>query len=268
MNDTGIRYIGDVHVPVIQVGSCRTLNLWDDLLLSEENLMYRRLPYMNLADLQQTLEQMFMYTDHSITCDIIHLEIPTLRVYGEWDLLRIFKGKIDKTGHGRDVSKWSEYMYSKTIGIIAGYDYHKYKISKHMFEQYFDNIMRIIPKDIHVVLQTTFNIQLCDSHADQIQRKTTIPKGLYDESILTQDNRFVARERCDEYIHHSIVKHADRVSLINQKEIFRDKKSDVLLGENTEEKRVDFAHYPNSVRRTLIDYVTNNFRHLLPDSNK
>ena len=224
---------------------------------------------MNLADLQQTLEQMFMYTDHSITCDIIHLEIPTLRVYSEWDLLQNFKSKIGETGHGRDVSKWSEGMYSENIGVIAGYSYHKYKVSKHMFEQYFDNIMRIIPKDIHVVVQTTFNIQLCDSHAEQIPKSRGSAKGLFSlppghgETILTQDNRFAARERCDEYILHSIVKHADRVSLINQKEIFRDKKSDVLLRFN-DQNRADFEHYTESVRRTLIDYVTNNFRHLLP----
>lgn len=262
-----MRYTGDFHIPVIKIGSCRTHHLWEQLLKPEEVCNYRRLGYMTLNELQQTIEQLFVYTDNKITCDVLHLEIPTLRVYNKHALHQEPRGRFIE--HGRDVNEWSDWMYRSQVGVMAGYDYHKYKMSKTVFEKYFDNIMRIIPDDIHVVVQTSLNIQLCDSHADEIREHLNRPVGVGDlniaeqaKPILTQDNRFVDREKCDDYIHHSVAKYVNRVTLIDIKDIFGSRKSDVLTGIGDDGKR-NFAHYTPLAKQSVINYVTNNLGHLL-----
>lgn len=282
---TGIRYTGDCHIPVIKIGSCRTHHLWERLLKPEEVCNYRRLGYMTLNDLRQTIEQLFVYTDNKITCDILHLEIPTLRVYNKHSFFQEPRKQFRKSG--RNVNNWSDWLYRNQVGIMAGYDYHKYKMSKHVFEQYFDNIMSIIPDDIHVVIQTSFNIQLCEEHATELRDKNekikdTMTGGgdllIYTRGqveiedhevkpILTQDNRFVAREKCDAYIHHAISKHADRISLIDLKDIYGDRKSDVLT-ERDKDGLINFGHYTDEARELIIDYITNNLSHLLPNQKK
>ena len=246
---------------------------------------------MTLGDLQQTIEQLFVYTSNKITCDVLHLEIPSLRVYNKGSLIKLAECEFELKKLPEDVSKWSDWQYRGRVGILAGYDYHKYKMSKHVFEQYFDRIMSLIPEEIHVVIQTSYNIQLTDQHAADLlaikkqsdgnsQVKGVLDvvdrvKGQIDQtdhevkSLLTDDNRFVDRERCDQYIHHAIIKHADRVSLIDSRKLYQDLQSDVCVPEKKMETGIlDLAHHNSYTQGIMIDYVTNNFGHLVTSQYK